>query len=238
MATARLEILTPDYDRIGRIGVIRVWDTKDFRYGDPYSWVCVVRFINDDSVEMVGQLQPPTKDQWNAIGAELRCWGVRRSMFVRYRNGVRREHWHGDKRPPPPVSEDFHTVIGRIGVRLGIACRQGAWDRALRIIEEAKRCHRDHQKDQMVTLNDRLALIGITQRMCEELWAQDVRNVGQLLWYPKAKFLSIAGFSETKWNKCVDALQDYGYKHGMSEDRIIEYAAHGFLLSLIQPPKD
>jgi hypothetical protein len=73
-------------------GVVRFWANDSAQYGDPYEWCATVRWINPDTVEILGVIKPPSKQVWAAVLSELGQYGAKELVFYRIKNGVKREH--------------------------------------------------------------------------------------------------------------------------------------------------
>lgn len=74
------------------VGVVRFWVSAEAGYGDPYDWVATVRWVDPDTVEIVGITKPPTPDAWRAVKLALAEQGVRSIVFYRMRNGQKVKH--------------------------------------------------------------------------------------------------------------------------------------------------
>jgi hypothetical protein len=46
---------------------LRLWHDPSHGYGDPYQWAATARLIDDDSLEIMGVTQPPTREMMRAI---------------------------------------------------------------------------------------------------------------------------------------------------------------------------
>jgi len=68
-------------------GVIRYWDGAA-KYGDPYQWVASIRWVDSQTIEIVGITQPPTKEIWLAVKEEARRQGASAVVYTRYKHGV------------------------------------------------------------------------------------------------------------------------------------------------------
>jgi ABC-type glycerol-3-phosphate transport system substrate-binding protein len=71
-------------------GVVRYWAKADARYGDPYQWAASVRWIDHETLEILGITQPPTPAVWRAVKAAAKQNGVKQIVFVRRRDGKSR----------------------------------------------------------------------------------------------------------------------------------------------------
>ena len=71
-------------------GVIRYWSTNNPEYGDPYQWSATVRWVNRDTIEVMGVTQVPTTEVWRAVKDCARNIGVKYITFTRFKNGVRK----------------------------------------------------------------------------------------------------------------------------------------------------
>jgi hypothetical protein len=89
MATSQLEQLGQAANsRLEHIsGVIRVWLNPNAGYRDPYDWVATVRWIDCETVEIVGILKPPTPSIWRATKDELARHGAKTIIFYRIKGG-------------------------------------------------------------------------------------------------------------------------------------------------------
>lgn len=63
-------------------GFFRVWSDGK-RYGDPYEWSAVVRFIERDIIEVCGVDKPVTPSIWRAVVKECRRMEVKTILFKR-----------------------------------------------------------------------------------------------------------------------------------------------------------
>jgi hypothetical protein len=63
-------------------GVIRVFDCGR-SYGDPYRYAVTVRWLDRQTVELVGALRAPAPSEWRAIRDALVAAGVARVVMIR-----------------------------------------------------------------------------------------------------------------------------------------------------------
>ena len=63
-------------------GVVRVFDAGR-SYGDPYRFAVTVRWINRQTVELVGAIRAPAPSEWRAIRDALLAAGVSSVVMVR-----------------------------------------------------------------------------------------------------------------------------------------------------------
>lgn len=65
--------------------ILRVWD-DDKKYGDPY-WGIVIRWINNEEVEIMLQQQKLTTAIYRAVMAEVGKFGIKRLLVRTYPQG-------------------------------------------------------------------------------------------------------------------------------------------------------
>jgi hypothetical protein len=63
-------------------GVIRVFD-QGKAYGDPYRFIITVKWLDPETVELIGATQAPTPSEWRAIKEALIAGGVKFVTWVR-----------------------------------------------------------------------------------------------------------------------------------------------------------
>jgi hypothetical protein len=68
-------------------GVVRYWESPESKYGDPYQWAASIRWINHETIEIVGITQPPTPAIWRAVKAAAAENGAKQITFVRHKDG-------------------------------------------------------------------------------------------------------------------------------------------------------
>ena len=69
--------------------VIRVY-ADGCKHPDPYVWTATVKFINPETVEIIGAMRAPTPSEWRAIMNELARHRIKLLGFCRIKNGQRR----------------------------------------------------------------------------------------------------------------------------------------------------
>ena len=74
-------------------GVLRCWDGTVVKYGEPYQWAATVRWLSRESIEILGDVKPVTREVFRAIIKRCAESGIKRILAVRYRAGQRREKW-------------------------------------------------------------------------------------------------------------------------------------------------
>ena len=70
------------------ISIIRIFD-DNMEYGDPYIWSATLKFIDIETVEIVGVDKPITISMYRVIKKALIDMGVVRAIFYRYKNSIR-----------------------------------------------------------------------------------------------------------------------------------------------------
>lgn len=78
--------------------VIRIWFNKDAEYGDPYDWAATIRWIDNNTIELLGVDKPITKDMWIAMQNAFSEMGIERVLAIRHTGGKVRERWIKTKR--------------------------------------------------------------------------------------------------------------------------------------------
>lgn len=71
--------------------LVRVFEPGD-SYGQPYSYVATIRWLDPDTAEVMGVLQAPTPAQWRAIRKALKQAGVRRAIIQRIKHDHKQQH--------------------------------------------------------------------------------------------------------------------------------------------------
>ena len=66
--------------------MIRTFESNQ-DYGDAYTWVATCRFVNKETVEILGVIKAPTKTEWLAVINNLAQMGVKFVFYKQYRNG-------------------------------------------------------------------------------------------------------------------------------------------------------
>ena len=72
---------------------VRVWSSSDSGYGDPYDWSATCRWIDRETMEVIGVDKPVTKSMCHAIRDAAAKLGVRAIGFTRIRDGKKRKFW-------------------------------------------------------------------------------------------------------------------------------------------------
>ncbi len=72
---------------------LRVWSKPGSVYGDPYDWSATCRWIDSETMEVIGVDKPVTKAMCHAIRDEAWKLGVKKVGFTRIRNGSKRRFW-------------------------------------------------------------------------------------------------------------------------------------------------
>lgn len=72
--------------------VVRV-GPDNFVYGDPYTFACSIRWIDRQSVEMIGATAAPTPSEWRAMVRKFRELGVKRVLIDRKSGSRPGAHW-------------------------------------------------------------------------------------------------------------------------------------------------
>lgn len=67
-------------------GIIRVFDDKKAYHQDDYEWCGTLRWIDDNTVELLGIIKPPTLSQVRAIKKTCIDMGIEKLIFQRLRN--------------------------------------------------------------------------------------------------------------------------------------------------------
>jgi hypothetical protein len=80
-------------------GIIRVWFRDSDGYGDPYQWVATVRWVDHESIEILGVISSPhnpafSPSLFRAITAEAVRWGAARVGYKRIKQGSESVRWH------------------------------------------------------------------------------------------------------------------------------------------------
>lgn len=84
-------------------GILRLWVQPDAKHGDPYRLSLTVRWLSEDSIELLGLFRDDDEqqrsklivnpDMWRAIRAETAAMGIKRVKYTRLNTGTRRERW-------------------------------------------------------------------------------------------------------------------------------------------------
>ncbi len=72
-------------------GVIRVF-ADDAKYGDPYVWNASVRYIDDQTVEILGFMIAPKPSAWRAIVEFFSDEGIKAIVYQRKRPDGTTQH--------------------------------------------------------------------------------------------------------------------------------------------------
>ncbi len=72
---------------------LRVWSKADSVYGDRYDWSATCRWIDSETMEVIGVDKPVTRAMCHAIRDEAWKLGVKKVGFTRIRNGSKRRFW-------------------------------------------------------------------------------------------------------------------------------------------------
>ena len=73
---------------------------KCYDHGDPFTWSATVRWINGDSVELIGVDAPMTKSVWRDVMNELHRLGIKRFLIHRRRGQSQSWRWFNVKKYP------------------------------------------------------------------------------------------------------------------------------------------
>lgn len=84
-----MEVLTASLEPIA--AVVRV-HAEGGRYGDQYTWAATVRWIDHETVEIVGVTKCPTPAEWRAIQRCMGEAGVKTIRFKRIKDGREQVH--------------------------------------------------------------------------------------------------------------------------------------------------
>lgn len=66
-------------------GIIRVFKDNE-KYGDSYTWIVTCRFINKETVELMGAIKAPTLNEFKAVKNMLKQKGIKIILYKRYKN--------------------------------------------------------------------------------------------------------------------------------------------------------
>ena len=72
--------------------VVRIWDNQS-GYGAPYDWVATLRWVDKDTVEVIGTTTAPTRTQWKALVIKAKEIGVKRVLVTRCKHGILIKHY-------------------------------------------------------------------------------------------------------------------------------------------------
>lgn len=73
--------------------VVRVWTQEGAKYGDPYDWAATIRWIDKETIEVLGVVKPVTKAMWEALTEAFAEMGIKKMLIVRHTGGKVRERW-------------------------------------------------------------------------------------------------------------------------------------------------
>ena len=73
------------------VGIIRIFE-DDKKYGDPYEWSAVFRYIDKITIEICGVDKPMTEEMWHAIRKLCNEEGITKAVFYRYKGSDTYRH--------------------------------------------------------------------------------------------------------------------------------------------------
>lgn len=84
-------------------GVIRIWFNDDHGYGYPYQWAATVRWVDSDSIEIMGVVEDPNNPKlspnlFRAMIAEAARVNAKRIGYKRIKNGNESIKWFHTER--------------------------------------------------------------------------------------------------------------------------------------------
>jgi hypothetical protein len=63
------------------------------KYGEPYSWSCVLRYYSPTEVEIIGVHQLPSLEEAKLVKSFLESTGIKKVLIKRLRRGKLHSHW-------------------------------------------------------------------------------------------------------------------------------------------------
>lgn len=82
--------------------IIRIWNTDNAEYGDPYEWSATIVWLSDKKIEIIGVDKPVTKSIWIALNNIFYDMGIDEVTFERYTGDKQRSRSH---KPKPKKGE-------------------------------------------------------------------------------------------------------------------------------------
>jgi hypothetical protein len=71
--------------------VIRIWHSDEAEYGDPYDWAATIRWIDNETIELLGVDKKITKEMWIAMQDAFYNMGILEIVAIRHTGGKERE---------------------------------------------------------------------------------------------------------------------------------------------------
>ena len=56
-------------------------------HGDPYTWAATCRWLDHETVEVMGAVKGPSKTEWLAVLECFKGLGAKQVQYTQYRNG-------------------------------------------------------------------------------------------------------------------------------------------------------
>ena len=90
--------------------VIRVWQDGQ-KYGDAYEWVATIRWIDRNTIEILGYTKPVTPSIWKAVIREAQSMQIKTIIAKTYPEGAEgaAKIKTTKHRPTRPTSSDTHS---------------------------------------------------------------------------------------------------------------------------------
>jgi len=128
----------------------------------------------------------------------------------------------------PRLDEEARDLLSLASRRIEIAFWQGDFERAIRIVAEARQIFDDCQDRRAPDLDDPISMLGLDSHVITVLETMGINVIGQLLWTSQNVFFEQTNFGVRSWDKIEEALRRCGYEHGGDQRGIRRLAKNGF----------